>query len=117
MTWGEKAALAGLLGTTKRRRLVTTLWTLKEAYVKATGDGIGFGLDRIDVELDGDGRAQVVRVDGRDIAADGWRWALGSEVGPSGTYGWSVCWRGDEWSGQLQHVEWSDFTQFLTQSP
>lgn len=54
------------------------LWALKESYVKATGDGIGFGLERIAFAFDNE-RAELpvaatVRVDG--IAQSQWSFSL-----------------------------------------
>jgi len=56
------------------------LWALKESYVKATGDGIGFGLERIAFQFDDDDGANKlpcrasVRVDG--IALPQWHFSL-----------------------------------------
>ena len=53
-TSSERAALAahGALGAPDRQRALLRLWTRKEAYLKATGEGIGAGLARVDVPLD-----------------------------------------------------------------
>ena len=47
-------------------------WTRKEAFVKARGDGLGFGLDRFDVSLDPRGPARILRVDRQPGERCGW---------------------------------------------
>ena len=47
----ERALLDGL-PSAERARYFFTLWTLKEAYVKATGEGIGIDLTRVAFTLD-----------------------------------------------------------------
>lgn len=95
----------------ERSRLVTRLWTLKEGYVKATGDGIGFGLERIVVDIEQEGQVQSVHVDGRDVKVDGWDWCCGTieAADQSKAFGWAVYWKKDTWSGDLEHVSWEEF--------
>jgi 4'-phosphopantetheinyl transferase len=47
-------ALLGRLPSEERARYFFTLWTLKEAYVKATGEGIGIDLTQVSFKLDAD---------------------------------------------------------------
>ena len=105
------------LSERERARRVTALWTLKEGYTKAVGEGIGFGLERVRVDLglgeDGEGleRERRVRVDGRDVEEDGWACASGW-LGADGEYGWAAFWRGDGEASSEIHVEevaWEDF--------
>lgn len=96
----------------ERARLITRIWTFKEAYVKATGEGIVFGLERIRLDLTRDGEVHSVRVDGRDVKSDGWDWAFGSidaKVNEKRPYGWAVFWKKDAWSVELEHVQWESF--------
>ncbi len=50
------------------------LWTVKEAYLKACGDGLARGLDQLDVELAPDERGASVRA--LDRPDEGRRWEL-----------------------------------------
>ena len=50
-------------------------WTRKEAFVKARGDGLGFGLNRFDVSLEPGGLARILRVD--HVSGDRCGWMLG----------------------------------------
>jgi len=58
-------------------------WTCKEAYLKATGAGLGGGLDAIDVALARDEPAKLVRVAGDGHEAT--RWSL-TELAPADAY-------------------------------
>jgi len=94
--------------------LITLLWTLKEGYVKAIGEGIGFGLDRISVDIDVEAeRATSISVDGRDITDDGWSWSNGWIGIGLNQYGWTVFWKGENRNDpvELQNISWEDFIQ------
>lgn len=108
-------ALAVSLTPEQRAELLATLWSFKEGYVKATGDGIGFGMERIGLDLAPDRKAQAVHVDGRDVSLDGWEWAYGTEGrvenGGKRPYGWAVFWKGRKWDGQLHRVPWEEFAR------
>jgi len=47
-------------------------WTRKEAFVKARGEGLGFGLARFDVSLAPGGPARILRVDQDGGESCGW---------------------------------------------
>jgi 4'-phosphopantetheinyl transferase len=60
------------LPPTGRAEAFFSAWTLKEAFMKATGDGLSFGLGNFEVALPGRGGSQLVRVRGSGAAARGW---------------------------------------------
>jgi 4'-phosphopantetheinyl transferase len=67
---------AALRAQDARGRLETffRLWTRKEAYLKAHGLGLSFGLERVEVSHTPEDPAHIVHIDGdRDAAAD---WSL-----------------------------------------
>lgn len=113
LTLSERLHLSGTRGRVKAK-LLTTLWTIKEGFTKAIGEGIAFGLDRIEVDP-GDGSVPGFTVDGRDVREDGWRWAVGSIDG--GEYGYAVIWRGEEQEEEkegkveVETVSWDDFVR------
>jgi 4'-phosphopantetheinyl transferase len=47
-------------------------WTRKEAFLKATGKGISFGVERVEVTLAPGGSVRVLTVDGSQEAAAAW---------------------------------------------
>jgi len=94
----------------KKSDLLSTLWTIKEAYVKATGDGISFGLERIEAVLEDESMAVWrVTVDGKDIRERGWTWTMGSIE----SYQYAVVWRGEDGSHEteVERVAWVDFVE------
>lgn len=96
-----------------RARRITTFWTFKEGYTKAIGEGIGFGLERIRVDMDDRAGIEKVSVDGRDVKEDGWSWKSGWLEEDDG-YGWVVYWKGDEAEEAqegVQLVKWEDFVK------
>ena len=103
----ERSALARLAlspnSEARRLRHVLALWTLKEAYVKATGEGLHRDLRTIAFRIELDGgegegdEAQPVgegALDGRRL--DGWRFSL-VEVDEGGAGGYE---------GQEQQMYW-----------
>jgi 4'-phosphopantetheinyl transferase len=74
---GEAAAITSLRGS-EQVTAFFDCWTRKEAYVKALGDGLQFGLDRFEVEC-GPGRAPaILSIDGSTGEASRWRLWCGS---------------------------------------
>jgi 4'-phosphopantetheinyl transferase len=90
MTTREKQSFAVPLSDTDRAERLSTLWCIKEAYVKAKGEGIGFGLERIEVTLSADGVVEDVSVDGRQVRETGWKVDVGT-VGE--VYRWACLWQ------------------------
>lgn len=91
----EREALARI-PSDDRLRAFYEIWTLKEAYLKACGDGLLRELDAFDVTV-GDAAPRLLAV--RDRPGDEWRWglrrlALGEgSVGALAVkgFGWQVC--------------------------
>lgn len=78
-------------------------WTRKEALVKASGQGLGFGVDRIEVTLLPGEPAKLIRLDGCEKAAAAWS-LLHVEpapgyVGALALPGEPACLRTWHWSG------------------
>jgi 4'-phosphopantetheinyl transferase len=131
LTSMEKHHLAIPLPPRERAARLTTLWTIKEGYTKAIGHGVGFGLERIEVELGHMGEVWAVHVDGRPVGVEGWKVfsgmiqpppeesgsgagegiGEGSVVTQRGEVGWAVIWRGDEWDGEVEVVKWGEFVR------
>lgn len=84
--------------THQLRTTLTTLWTLKEGYTKAIGEGVGFGLERINVVLD-ELKAVRVEVDGKDID---WKWRIGDVQGMA----YAAYWKISDFEG-VEIVTWS----------
>jgi phosphopantetheinyl transferase len=103
--------LAGLTSEEDRAKMITLLWTVKEGYVKATGDGIVFGLERIAVEI-AELKASTISVDGRNVLEIGWDWTNGWIGDDFEQYGWTAYWRnGVSRTTQIEHIRWDQFIQ------
>ncbi|ODO01482.1 hypothetical protein I350_06302 [Cryptococcus amylolentus CBS 6273] len=113
LTLLERQSLAIPLTPRERSQRLTKLWSVKESYTKAIGEGITFGLERIEVELEGpgEGKVKTVRVDGKDVGERGWEWRQ-NDLGED--YGYAVWWRGDDaedtGEAQMEHVSWEEFS-------
>jgi 4'-phosphopantetheinyl transferase len=84
-----------------RLRAFFEFWTLKEAYLKACGDGLVRALDAFDVTV-GDAPSRLVAV--RDRPGDAARWSLHRvEVGEDFVAALAV--EGQDW--QLRRLDWS----------
>ena len=60
---GEIAAFQSL-PTDKQHDAFFTYWTFKEAYLKAEGTGLSFGLDKVEISLDPEKHAALAAIDG-----------------------------------------------------
>lgn len=69
----ERAAFAAMPAGRRTRAFFTT-WTLKEAYLKACGDGLRRRLTAFDVAMDEDAEPRLLEV--RDRPGDERRWTL-----------------------------------------
>lgn len=96
MTLNERRAMSAMTSPRDRIRALTTIWCVKEAYVKAIGEGVGFGLERIEVVFHEDKNSHAavksVLVDGRDIQESGW--TVGSGYLDRGAYRWISIYEG-----------------------
>ncbi|MCD8224085.1 MAG: 4'-phosphopantetheinyl transferase superfamily protein [Clostridiales bacterium] len=57
----EQALLASCLSDREKQRMFYRIWTLKESYIKATGDGMRMPLDKFDVRPEIDGMPAAIR--------------------------------------------------------
>jgi 4'-phosphopantetheinyl transferase len=69
-------------------------WTRKEAYIKATGDGLSLPLSQFDVSLDAGSADALVAT--RPDASEAARWRL-SDVAAGAGYVAAICARGHDW--------------------
>jgi 4'-phosphopantetheinyl transferase len=69
-------------------------WTRKEAYIKATGDGLSMPLDRFEVSLVPGEPARFLRLEGEPAGVH--RWSL-RELHPAPGYVAAVCVEGQGW--------------------
>lgn len=85
----ETAALARV-DARRRQEAFLRLWTHKEAVLKALGDGLAFGLDRIEFELAVDGRVEgLARAATEAGAPSAWRlWPFEPSPGLVGCLAW-----------------------------
>jgi len=67
----EQASLRALAPAARRDRAVT-LWTLKEAYIKARGMGLALRLESFSMSPCADGSATIAFVDPREHASERW---------------------------------------------
>jgi 4'-phosphopantetheinyl transferase len=69
-------------------------WTRKEAYIKATGDGLSLPLSQFDVSIAADDRNALVAT--RPDTSEAARWSM-REVPAGAGYIGALCVRGREW--------------------
>lgn len=77
----EEVAAIEALPETERLHAFFRCWTRKEAFVKATGEGIKRGLDSFVVSLQAGGAARMVSIDGDAEAAKAY-WLGDFDAGP-----------------------------------
>jgi 4'-phosphopantetheinyl transferase len=89
------------LEETRRHDAFFQTWTRKEAFLKATGGGISYGLERVEVAIHPDDPVRILRLDGEETRAA--RWSLQTLTPAPGYVGALalethdyrlVCWHG-----------------------
>jgi phosphopantetheinyl transferase len=109
MTISERRAMALPLSPRDKADRLTKIWCLKEAYVKAIGEGVGYGLQRIDVSLSDDGVLESVKVDGKVLKNEGWSVELGILEG----YVWACITESGERLGEPRIVPYQDIINVM----
>lgn len=77
-------------------------WTRKEAYIKATGDGLSMPLDSFEVSLRPGEAARFLRVQGQPVT--GLQWCLRA-LEPAPGYVAALCVAGDGWTARCWRWE------------
>jgi 4'-phosphopantetheinyl transferase len=90
----QESAIVDSLTDSKKILAFFRGWTAKEAYLKATGDGISEALDRVEVSLAPDETLSLLRLHG-DIQAAA-RWRLHSFT-PADQYVATIAIEGSDW--------------------
>jgi 4'-phosphopantetheinyl transferase len=85
-----------------------TLWTCKEAYLKAVGSGIAMPLRRVEIDLD---RNRLARINNDPHAASVWT-LLGAGLPEPAVC--TVAIRGSGWSLITREFEWHTARDFVT---
>jgi 4'-phosphopantetheinyl transferase len=90
---GEVATLRALAGDLQMN-VFFTLWTCKEAWVKAAEVGLSFTREQVEVRLDTGGAATLLSHDGRSTPAAAWSVRT---LAPAGGYAAAVVTEGWHW--------------------
>ena len=98
------------LSPKEKAERLTTIWCLKEAYVKAIGEGVGYGLQRIDVSLSDDGGLVSLQVDGMVLEDEGWSVELGIL---DGGYIWACITESSEKLGEPRIVPYQNIINVM----
>lgn len=85
-----------------RRDAFFDYWTRKEAYIKATGEGLSQALDRVDVTFVPREAAKLVRIEGDSIRAS--RWSI-QELKP--VFGFAAAFAVEGQGSRLHCWQWS----------
>lgn len=96
----REASLLGLLRSNSRQRAFWTCWTRKEAYAKATGEGLSLDLHSFDVLGQGDSVPRL-RIDSDPSEAA--RWSL-ADLGTPAGYVAALAIEGDTY--RLRYGQW-----------
>jgi 4'-phosphopantetheinyl transferase len=88
----ESALIASLTGEQKRQAFFK-IWTCKEAFFKASGDGLTKPIDQAEIALDAGEAARLVSIAGDPQQASGWRLQT---FQPVADYQAALAFQGDE---------------------
>lgn len=94
--------ILGQLAPEERPDAFFRLWTCKEAFVKAVGTGVAFGLDRVEVSIPRGEAASMLRVHGDEHARN--RWTL-QELSVAPLYAAAVAVHGSGRRARCLHFE------------
>ncbi len=104
-----ETAVFSVLAAHEKKEAFFSCWTRKEAFIKATGKGVSFGLDNFDVSLVPDKPAALLSVKGDKKEAR--RWSLKNlDIQPD--YRAALAVEGHDW--QLQSWQWRPLEQITT---
>jgi 4'-phosphopantetheinyl transferase len=99
---GENAVLQAL-PKGKKREAFFNCWTRKEAFIKATGDGLSYPLDGFDVSLVPGEPARLLRIEGDSTAASRWSiqdlkpaFGFAAAFAIKGRIGQVCCWKWED---------------------
>jgi 4'-phosphopantetheinyl transferase len=68
----SESTTLGRLPPLEKEKAFFQIWTAKEAYLKAIGEGIGGGLDRVEISLTTDATPNPLRIVGDNRLAEQW---------------------------------------------
>ncbi len=97
------------LAAPEKKEAFFSCWTRKEAFIKATGKGVSFGLDNFDVSLAPDKPAALLSIKGDMKKARGWS-LKNLNIKPD--YKAALAVEGHDW--RLQSWQWRPFEQTTT---
>jgi len=98
-------AIFRTLPENERKEAFFNCWTRKEAFIKATGDGLSWPLDRFDVSLVPGEPARLLRIEGDSKAASQWfiqdlkpAFGFAAAFAVKGGCGRVHCWQWSDWA-------------------
>jgi 4'-phosphopantetheinyl transferase len=99
----KENAIFQALPQSEKKEAFFNCWTRKEAFIKATGDGLSFPLDRFDVSLVPSEPARLLGIEGDATAASRW-WVQDLKPAPGFTAAIAVEAR----SWEVHYWQWVD---------
>lgn len=96
------------LAPKEREKYFFRAWTAKEAFLKATGEGIGGGLDQIEVDLTFQDSVKLLKIKGDSQTV--YQWSL-LPLNPANNYLGAVVVKGEVWVKQVYNSSQLDEIQ------